>query len=222
MWSREKREKSWHKEQESPRTRSPLSYIRFLTLAPLSHTYLRTSKALLQARYSHSICHVPVQSQILRLDKFTAPDTGRCRLADMSLPEAGKGWIQPGSQFWMTQSKPPTSSYCWLDVYAAADTIGKEGLCWVTASTKPVILQMVQPWQLQEWELHLVLLLLCKLRPQSIHPSLSTKSSAVAWCNLSVSYIHTSVSWSWKTPFKNYQCPCITKQRLSNSSSSFQ
>lgn len=95
-------------------------------------------------------------------------------------------------------------------------------LCWVTASTKPVTLQMVQPWQLQEWELHLVFLLLCKLRPQSIHPSLSTKSSAAVWCNLSTSYIHTSLSWSWKTPFKNYQWPCITKQRLSNSSSSFQ
>lgn len=74
-------------------------------------------------------------------------------------------------------------------------------LCWVTASTKPVTLQMVQPWQLQEWELHLVSLLLCKLCPQSIHPSLSTKSSAAAWCKLSASYIDTTISSSWKTPF---------------------
>lgn len=80
-------------------------------------------------------------------------------------------------------------------------------LCWVTASTKPVTLQMVQPWQLQEWELHLVFLLLCKLHPQSIHPTLSTKSSAAVWCNLSTSYIHTSVSWSWKTPFKTTSVP---------------
>lgn len=39
----------------------------------------------------------------------------------------------------MTQSKPPTSSYCWLHVYAAASSLQQGGtLCWVTASTKPV------------------------------------------------------------------------------------
>lgn len=117
-----------------------------------------------------------MQSQTLGLDKFTALDTGRYRLADISSPEVGKGWIQPRSLFWMTQTKPPTSSYYWLHVYAAASATSKEGLCWVTASTKPVTLQMVQPWQLREWELHLVLLLLCKLCPQSIHLSLSLLS----------------------------------------------
>lgn len=82
--------------------------------------------------------------------------------------------LEGGERFWITQSESPTGqllSAMWWTFY------------WVAVSTKLVTLQTVQSQQPQAWEPAFMFLLLCKLHPQSIHPSLPTKSPATALSN---------------------------------------
>lgn len=118
---------------------------------------------------------------------------------------------QPGEQFWITQSKPPTWQLLSATCVCSSRCHQQGGtFYWITTSTKLVTLQMVQLWQLQQWELDFVFLLLCKPHPQSIHPSLPTKSSATVLPNLSTPYIHILADHG-KDPSKTTTVPLQPK-----------
>lgn len=130
---------------------SPLPYIRFLTFP-----YLLQDLENPAPRYSHPLFHAPHLCAMTwdwtDLKLGTQGGTGS---QTAHPPKQGKvGYsqgAQPGEQFWLTQSKPPTRQL-WSDTCVCSSRCHQQRgtFYWVTASTKLVTLQTVQPQQPQE------------------------------------------------------------------------